>query len=100
MSLVTGGSINPATPLQDRRAAKQERRALKREYKDEKRMARGKAPRGPRRSKGQRKGGVRKLLTQDVLYLLVVNLPTEEEVQRSVADLEKMVSGDVNVSKA
>lgn len=58
-------------------------------------MARGKAPRGPRPARparGQRKGVIRKALKQDVLYLLIVNLPTEEEVQQSVADLERMMA--------
>lgn len=30
-------------------------------------------------------------MQQDVLYLLIVNLPTEQEVQESVADLERMM---------
>ncbi|KAK7735760.1 hypothetical protein SLS63_003718 [Diaporthe eres] len=83
ISLLTGGSVNPAASRQERRAARQDRRALKREYKDQRRMARGRAPRGPRqprRPKGQRKKGIiKKILQQDVLYLLIVNLPTEQE---------------------
>lgn len=30
-------------------------------------------------------------MQQDVLYLLVVNLPTEEELQQSVARLEHII---------
>lgn len=59
-------------------------------------MARGRAPRGPRqprRPKGQRKKGIiKKILQQDVLYLLIVNLPTEQEVQESVATLERVMT--------
>lgn len=62
-------------------------------------MARGKSPRGPRRGrlpKAQRKKGViKKLLQQDVLYLLIVNLPTEQEVQESVANLERVMGGNM-----
>lgn len=96
ISLVTGGAVNPAARRQERRASKQDRRAMKREYKDQRRMTRGKSPRGPRRvrrPKGQRKGIIKKILQQDVLYLLIVNLPTEQEVQDSVADLERVMGG-------
>lgn len=59
-------------------------------------MARGRAPRGPRqarRPKGQRKKGIiKKILQQDVLYLLIVNLPTEQEMQESVANLERVMT--------
>lgn len=96
-SLLTGGAINPVARRQERRAAKQERRALKREHKDERRVTRGKAPKGPRherKRKGQRKGGIiKKILQQDVLYLLIVSLPTEQEVQESVAELERAMTG-------
>ncbi|CAK7270625.1 hypothetical protein SEPCBS57363_004197 [Sporothrix epigloea] len=36
--------------------------------------------------------GIKKILQQDVLYLLIVNLPTDEEVQASVAQLERLTS--------
>lgn len=65
-------------------------------------MARGRAPRGPRqarRPKGQRKKGIiKKILQQDVLYLLIVNLPTEQEVQESVANLERVMTGNQSSS--
>ncbi|PSR97268.1 hypothetical protein BD289DRAFT_362745 [Coniella lustricola] len=94
ISLVTGGAVDTSGRRRERRAAKQERKEMRREYKDARRVARGKAPRGPRRPRrprGQRKGIVRKLLQQDVLYLLIVNLPSEQEVQQSVATLENMM---------
>lgn len=93
---MTGGAIsrgNIGDRRQEKRAYKDERRSLKREYKDQRRMARGKAPRGPRVPRGQRrrKGGIiKKILQKDVLYLIIVNLPTEAEYQQSVADLERM----------
>ncbi|KAK7753819.1 hypothetical protein SLS62_004185 [Diatrype stigma] len=92
ISLLTGGAVNPAARRQERRAAKQERRALKREYKDARRVLKGKEPRGPRRArlpKGQRKGIIKRIMQKDVLYLLIVNLPTQEEVQHSRAQLEE-----------
>lgn len=33
-----------------------------------------------------------KILQQDVLYLLIVNLPTEREVEESVASLERVMT--------
>ncbi|CAK7216710.1 hypothetical protein SBRCBS47491_002920 [Sporothrix bragantina] len=36
--------------------------------------------------------GIKKVLQQDVLYLLIVNLPTDEEVQASVAELQRLTS--------
>lgn len=94
ISLLTGGAVNPAARRQARREAKQERRQMRREYKDSRRVARGRAPRGPRRvrRKGQRKTIIKKLMQKDVLYLLVVNLPSQEEVQKSVTQLEQVMA--------
>lgn len=94
ISLITGGAINPAARRQARREAKQDWRNSKREYKDARRVARGRAPRGPRRvrRKGQRKTILKKILHKDVLYLLIVNLPSQEEVQQSVTQLEQVMA--------
>lgn len=94
ISLLTGGAVNPAARRQARRAAMQKRRDSKRDYKDARRVARGKAPRGPRtiKRKGQRKTIVKKIMQQDVLYLLIVNLPSQEEVQKSVSQLEHVMA--------
>lgn len=94
ISLLTGGAINPPARRQARREAKQERREVKRKYKDARRVARGHAPRGPRRvkRKGPRKTIMKKIMQQDVLYLLIVNLPSQEEVQQSVAQLEQAMA--------
>ncbi|KAJ4414356.1 hypothetical protein N0V82_007964 [Gnomoniopsis sp. IMI 355080] len=94
LSLVTGGTINTGSK-QEKRALRQDRRALKREQKNQRRMARGRAPRGPRRGrrqKGQRKGVIKRIMQKDVLYLLIINLPTEQEVQQSVASLERITA--------
>lgn len=93
--MATGGAVNPASRRGERRAARQDRRELKRESKDMRRMARGRLPRGPRPARTprrQRKGVIKRILQEDVLYLLVVNLPTEEEVQRSVAELQRVMA--------
>lgn len=93
ISLLTGGAVNPAARRQARRATRQERRGSKREYKDARRMGRGKAPRGSRtiKRRGQRKTIIKKIMKQDVLYLLIVNLPSQEEVQQSVSRLENVM---------
>ncbi|KAL1897138.1 hypothetical protein Sste5346_004343 [Sporothrix stenoceras] len=46
------------------------------------------------RGRGNASGarGIKKIMQQDVLYLLIVNLPTDEEVQASVAQLERLTS--------
>ncbi|ROW11876.1 hypothetical protein VPNG_05023 [Cytospora leucostoma] len=101
ISLLTGGAVNPGARRQERRAAKWAGRDARREYRDQRRMARGKAPRGPRQTrlkpngKRRKSGIIKKILQQDVLYLLIVNLPTEEEVQESVANLERVMTGHV-----
>ncbi|CAK7563029.1 MAG: hypothetical protein SEPTF4163_000886 [Sporothrix epigloea] len=45
-----------------------------------------------RASRRDQPRGIKKILQQDVLYLLIVNLPTDEEVQASVAQLERLTS--------
>ncbi|KPM44469.1 hypothetical protein AK830_g2093 [Neonectria ditissima] len=88
ISLVTGGAINPMERRQKLRTAMSERRNARR-------AAFGKAPKSPRgllRSKDQRKSPIRKLLQPNVLYLIVVNLPSEAEVQQSVSQLEQAMA--------
>jgi len=73
---------------------RRERRAHKRAYKDERRIARGKSPRGPRKLKpgdpGYQPTGVGRLLQQDVLYLMILNIPTDEELQQAVVTLHDL----------
>ena len=67
---------------------------MRREYKDARRVARGRPPRSPRRDRRdrtKRQGIIKKVMHQDVLYLLIVNVPSEKEVQDSVAHLENLV---------
>ena len=68
MSLVTGGHVNPRRPIKEARKA-----------------------RGPigkiRKATGTDKP-LRKILRQDVVYLLVVNLPSEEELEAGRKEME------------
>ncbi|KAJ5908467.1 hypothetical protein N7495_001149 [Penicillium taxi] len=97
ISLLTGGAINPP-PLGGRlgggglggglrggglggRAG----RSYGREFKGARRVPLGRSPSGAQRQLKQR---MPKILQQDVLYLLVVHLPSQEEIQESTALLE------------
>ncbi|KAF9894969.1 hypothetical protein FE257_004593 [Aspergillus nanangensis] len=68
-----------------------------RESQDAKRIARGETPSEPLKEKWQRyqskkkPGLIKKVLQQDVLYLLVVNMPSEEELKQSVDQLERLM---------
>lgn len=59
-------------------------------------MARGRAPDGPRRVRGKRKGPrkaiIKKIMQQDVLYLLIAKLPSQDEVQQAAAQLERVMA--------
>ncbi len=97
ISLLTGGAVNPSARRQARRAGRQEHRSSRREYRDMRRVVRGKSPRGPRRvrpARGQRQGIIKKIMQQDVLYLIIVNLPSPQEVEDSVAKLEQVVASE------
>ncbi|KAH8692234.1 hypothetical protein BGW36DRAFT_431454 [Talaromyces proteolyticus] len=83
VSLLTGGKIKFKGPCD----VVGEHVNAWRESKDAERVARGQAPRG----KKQKHGLIKKVLLQDVLYLLIVNLPTEEEVEQSAAELENFM---------
>ncbi|KAI5459053.1 hypothetical protein BGZ63DRAFT_426360 [Mariannaea sp. PMI_226] len=88
ISLITGGHVNL-------REGKQKRRMEKWNRRNDRRAARGLSPRPPPRRlqpRSQKKGIIKKILQQDVLYFIIVNLPTESEVQQSVARLEEVMS--------
>ncbi|KAJ5485469.1 hypothetical protein N7539_005457 [Penicillium diatomitis] len=93
IALLTGGAVNPTPRREARREARQVRRNVVREDKDAQRVARGRAPRGPRKvkSRGSRKTIFKKILIRDVLYLTIVNVPTEEELQQSAAQLDHIL---------
>ena len=94
IALVTGGKVNPVgrrglrhQRQQDRAKDREERRgyATRRDVRREQR-------RGPdgRRRKGKGPiGYVRRHIKEGVLYLMVVNMPTEEEMKVASAALAK-----------
>ncbi|KAB8218028.1 hypothetical protein BDV33DRAFT_193084 [Aspergillus novoparasiticus] len=90
-SVLTGGLIGSKPGLIERAATSI------RESQDSRRIARGEPPSEPIKEKWQRyqrkkkPGLAKKVLQQDVLYLLIVNMPTEEELQQSIAQLEHLM---------
>ncbi|TID24364.1 hypothetical protein E2P81_ATG02667 [Venturia nashicola] len=79
VSLVSGGLIDPSKRREEKRERKRERRV-------DRRLDRGFPPpretaRDRRRNRGDEpKGFIRKALTEDVLYLMIVNMPSEKEL--------------------
>ncbi|PIG81841.1 hypothetical protein AARAC_003683 [Aspergillus arachidicola] len=90
-SVLSGGLIGSKPGLIERAATSI------RELQDSKRIARGEPPSEPIKEKWQRyqrkkkPSLAKKVLQQDVLYLLIVNMPTEEELQQSIAQLEHLM---------
>ncbi|KAJ1705141.1 hypothetical protein NYO67_12705 [Aspergillus flavus] len=90
-SVLPGGLLGSRSGLIERAAT-----SIK-ESHDSKRIARGEPGSEPIKEKWQRyqrkkKPGLAKnVLQQDVLYLLNVNMPTEDELQQSVAQLEHLM---------
>ncbi|KAH6888389.1 hypothetical protein B0T10DRAFT_573104 [Thelonectria olida] len=93
ISLLTGGKIE-GRPGPIKRAANSIR-----ESREARRNIGGESPgepiqgSEPQRPRKRRPGLIKKVLQQDVLYLLIVNMPTEEEMQQSVAQLERLMQG-------
>jgi hypothetical protein len=81
IALLSGGKIDTTAADQ----AKRDRRAVKRQYNDSRRMARGREPRydpsGVQRRAAQ--GGIKGLMKSEVLYLTIVNYPTEAELREA-----------------
>lgn len=87
ISLVTGGMYDPRA-----------RREAKRARRNERRVARGRAPRQYRLPKDQREPkGIRRLLTGNVLYLMIVNLPSDGEIAEAKERLAKLQSQKKNI---
>ncbi|CAG9982981.1 unnamed protein product [Clonostachys byssicola] len=80
ISVLTGGNV-ATQGLPQRLAARREQRS----------QARGRPSHGSRPGGFLRQKPVKKLLQKDVFYLLVVNIPSQEEVQQSVAQLEQIM---------
>lgn len=94
ISLLTGGHVNPRERRERRRGAKRVRRAMRRGEPVTEELASGK---GRLRGGRRREGLVKRMLKKDVLYLMVCNLPSEEEARmgREAVDGEKEVEGDL-----
>ncbi|KAH7399812.1 hypothetical protein BKA64DRAFT_465634 [Cadophora sp. MPI-SDFR-AT-0126] len=71
VSLLTGGKVNPWAHKEEKRLARRQRRAMRRGE-----------PMPTDGKRRQRNGGlVKRVLTKDVLYLMIVNLPTDAETE-------------------
>ncbi len=107
ISVLTGGAIQLSEKQLEKQREKQkkkeEREAMKHQFKawlktskreieDAKRIAKGKPPKGPWKEKPKQKGVVKRIMQGDVLYLAIVNLPTPEEAEESLASLERAVA--------
>jgi hypothetical protein len=88
IALVSGGAID--TTESDR--AKAQRKARKRQYQDMRRVARGREPRYDTSGMNKRtpKGGIKGMMRSDVLYLMIVNYPTESELREAAKVMEKL----------
>lgn len=88
VALLSGGKID--TTEADR--AKKERRAMKRQYRDARRVARGREPRYDQTGMAKRapQGGIKGLMKSDVLYLMIVNYPSEGELKEAAQVLDRM----------
>ncbi|KAL3469187.1 hypothetical protein BJX99DRAFT_81276 [Aspergillus californicus] len=89
LSSLTGGLYVPKPGLCERAGT-----AI-REAQDKKRAAKGLPPSEPwkealKRKKKQRTGRL-KILQEDVMYLMIVNMPTEDELKESVAQLKRLM---------
>ncbi|KIV83625.1 hypothetical protein PV11_05635 [Exophiala sideris] len=88
VALLSGGKID----TREADYEKKQRRAMKRQYKDQRRMARGREPRYDPHGMEKRapKGGIKGLMRSDVLYLMIVNYPSEGELREAAQVVDKM----------
>lgn len=94
LTTLSGGLYQPKPGLFERAGA-----AIK-ESQDKKRAAQGLPPSETWKQKWARKkketGSRIKILREDVMYLMIVNMPTEEELSESVAKLQYLAQqGDL-----
>ncbi|KAJ5106872.1 hypothetical protein N7456_003547 [Penicillium angulare] len=89
LSALTGGVYNPKPSMIERATA-----AYK-ERDDKKRAAKGLPPAEPWKDKLRRKkkeqGARFRIAGEDVMYLMIVNMPTQEELKETVAHLQYLV---------
>ena len=88
VALLSGGNID----TREADAAKAQRRALKRQYNDTRRMARGREPRYESTGMYKRAptSGIKVLLKSDVLYLMIVNYPSDTELKEAAQAMENL----------
>ncbi len=86
VALLSGGKIN--TTEADR--AKAERRGRKRQYQDMRRVAHGREPRYDNSGMTKRapQGGIKGMMKSDVLYLMIVNYPSDAELMEAAQAME------------
>jgi hypothetical protein len=86
VSLLTGGNVDP---LKGRRTRRAQRKAGRRgEQLSEQDVQNAQMGRAPRR----RKGLIGRVLQQDVLYLTIVNMPSESEMREIMQELDRKKS--------
>ncbi|KAF2649579.1 hypothetical protein K491DRAFT_697956 [Lophiostoma macrostomum CBS 122681] len=73
-ALLTGGNIDLTKGVRERKMARRDRRQQRRGY----------APMTEEQKRMPRKGLIGRLLTENVLYLMVVNMPSQEEMQHAM----------------
>ncbi|KKK15707.1 hypothetical protein AOCH_007061 [Aspergillus ochraceoroseus] len=86
-ALLTGGLV-PVPGIETIAATRREQFGVRR-------LARGRSAsksRGGQIARGRGERIIKRIVQQDVLYLLIVNLPSEEEVQESISQLEHMMN--------
>jgi hypothetical protein len=72
IAMLTGGKMNPKEGRQRRRGARRVRKAVKRGEQVTDQTS---------KRRGGKEGMVKRMLKKDVLYLMIVNLPSEEEIK-------------------
>ncbi|KAI5920937.1 hypothetical protein F4810DRAFT_680314 [Camillea tinctor] len=77
VAVATGGKYNPVGPI-----GRMQQRWAQRRGKGEDEVG--------LRQRREKKGPLKKVLKQDALYLMVVNMPSREEMERARAELERV----------
>ncbi|KAL2059824.1 hypothetical protein VTL71DRAFT_9979 [Oculimacula yallundae] len=80
VSFLTGGKINPKAKMEEKRLGRKQRGAEKRGEQ---------IPTSVGGRRGKKGGPIKRVLMKDVLYLMIVNLPTEAEIQAGRQAVER-----------